>query len=372
MGDPIPMLDLWRLHAPIAQELRQAFDQTLQSGRFILGPMVEGFEQRLAAHVGVAHAVGTSSGSDALLAALTALGVGPGHEVVTSAFTFFATAGAIARLGATPVFADIDPATFDLDPDAAAAAVTERTVGILPVHLFGQCADLDPLLELAQARGLWVVEDAAQAIGAAYRGRPAGALGRAAALSFFPAKNLGALGDAGAVTTGDADLAAQVRSLREHGAGPKYHHQRIGGNFRLDALQAALLAVKLGYLEGWQAGRRRVAGRYAELLGDVDELTLPVEAEGRTHVYNQYVIRVHGGRRDGLRQALVEAGIGCAVYYPEPLHLQPCFASLGYGEGDLPQCERAARESLALPIDPQLSEDDQQRICGAIRRTLRS
>jgi dTDP-4-amino-4,6-dideoxygalactose transaminase len=366
------MLDLRRLHAPIAGELRQAFDETLESGRFVMGPAVERFEESLAAAVGAPHAVGVSSGTDALLALMTALDVGPGDEVITTPFTFFATAGAIARRGATPVFADIEPASFNLDPSAVAAAVTERTVGVVPAHLFGQTAEMDPLVELADQRGLWVVEDAAQAIGARYRGRSAGTLARAAALSFFPAKNLGALGDAGAVLTGDGELAVRVRALREHGAAPKYHHRVVGGNFRLDALQAALLQVKLPLLAGWQQGRRRVAGRYAELLGGIEGLVLPVELDGRVHVYNQYVVRAGHGRRDDLRDALVEAGIGCAVYYPEPLHLQPCFASLGHRRGDLPEAERAAREALALPIDPHLTEGDQQRICDVIRRTLRS
>jgi len=370
MAERIPMLDLVRLHAPIAEELRRAFDDTLASGRFVMGSVVARFEAALAARVGTSHAVGTSSGTDALLALLIALGAGPGDEVITTGYSFFATAGTIARVGAVPVFADIDPATYNLDPAAAAAAVSERTVGVLPVHLFGQAAEMDPLLELAAARGLWVVEDAAQAIGAVYRGRPAGALGRAAALSFFPAKNLGALGDAGAVLTDDAGLAEEVRVLREHGAATKYHHEIIGGNFRLDALQAALLEVKLPHLAGWQQGRRRVAASYAERLAGLDGLVLPQEADGRTHVFNQYVVRVTGGRRDALRDSLDRAGIASAVYYPEPLHLQPCFAGLGHCAGDLPEAERAARETLALPIDPLLAADDQQRICDAIEEAL--
>jgi len=365
------MLDLRRLHAPIARELRLAFDGILESGRFIMGPEVARFEEALAAAVGSRRAIGLSSGTDALLALMMALGVGKGDEVITTPYTFFATAGAIARVGATPVFVDIDPASFDLDPDAVESAVTGRTVGVVPVHLFGQCAEMRPLEDLAEGRGLWLIEDAAQAIGAGYRGRPAGSFGRGAALSFFPAKNLGALGDAGAVVTNDEGLADEVRALREHGAAPKYHHRSVGGNFRLDTLQAALLLVKLPHLAAWQQGRRRVAERYAARLSGVGGLVLPRELDGRVHVFNQYVVRVLDDRRDRLREALVEAGVGCAIYYPEPLHLQPCFASLGYRAGDMPEAERACREALALPIDPHLTEDQQQRVCDLIEETVR-
>jgi dTDP-4-amino-4,6-dideoxygalactose transaminase len=371
MPDPIPLLDLERLHAPIADELRRVFDETLGSGRFILGPAVERFEALLAEKVGTGFALGLSSGTDALLASLMALGVGRGDEVVTTGYSFFATAGAIARLGARPVFADIDPRTFNLDPAAAAAAITDRTVGILPVHLFGQCAEMDRIREIAQRRGLWLVEDAAQALGASFRGRFAGTMGEVAAHSFFPAKNLGALGDAGAITTDDADLAARLRALREHGAEPKFHHARVGGNFRLDALHAALLTVKLPHVDAWESGRRAVAERYRALLGGVEGIALPVEVDGSRHVYNQYVIRVRNGLRDSVRQALTAACIGCAVYYPEPLHLQPCFEPLGYRDGDLPQAEQAAKECLAIPIDPYLDEGDQQRIADALKEALR-
>jgi dTDP-4-amino-4,6-dideoxygalactose transaminase len=369
--NPIPLLDLVRLHAPLAADLRRALDEVLESGRFIGGPAVEGFERSLADRVGIDHAIGVSSGTDALLAALMALGLGPGDEVVTSPYTFFATAGAVSRLGATPVFADIEPAGFGLDPAAIEAAITARTVGLVPVHLFGQAAELRPILDLAARRGLWVLEDAAQAIGARYRGDGAGTLGAAGVLSFFPAKNLGALGDAGAVVTKDAALAQRLRALRQHGGARPYLHDEVGGNFRLDALQAAFLSVKLPHLRGWEEGRRRVAGRYRELLGELEGLTLPAELPGRFHVYNQYVIRVGGGRRDRVRAALERAGIGCAIYYPLPLHRQPCFAALGYQEGAFPEAEAASRETLALPVDPLLEEADQERVAAAIRDAMR-
>ena len=367
---PIPMLDIVRLHAPLAGALRRAFDETLAGGRFIGGPAVERFEAELADHVEARRAVGVSSGTDALLVALMALGVRPGDEVITSPYTFFATAGAIARLGARPVFADIEPDGLNIDPAAVEAAVTGATVGIVPVHLFGQTAALDPLVELAERRGLWVLEDAAQAIGARHRGRPAGAIGDAGIYSFFPAKNLGALGDAGAVVTGDDALADRIRALRQHGGARRYEHDEVGGNFRLDALQAAFLSVKLPHLAGWEEGRRRVAGRYRAGLGDVGGLELPEERAGRRHVFNQHVVRVGGGRRDALRGALADAGVASAIYYPRPLHLQPCFAGLGLREGDLPEAERAARETLAIPVDPLLSADDQDRVIAAVRGAL--
>ncbi len=363
----IPMLDLPRLHRPLRQGFRRALDEALASGRFIGGPAVERFEAELAAHVGARRAVGVSSGTDALLVALMALGVGPGDEVITSPYTFFATAGAIARLGARPVFADIEPDGLNIDPAAVEAAVTGATVGIVPVHLFGQTATLDPLVELAERRGLWLLEDAAQAIGARHRGRPAGTIGDAGIYSFFPAKNLGALGDAGAVVTGDDALADRIRALRQHGGARRYEHDEVGGNFRLDALQAAFLSVKLPQLAGWEDGRRRVADRYRSGLGDVGGLELPRELAGRRHVYNQHVVRVGGrGRRDALREALSAAGVASAIYYPRPLHLQPCFAHLGRAEGTLPESERASRETLAIPVDPLLEERDQDLICDTI------
>jgi len=365
----IPMLDLVRLHEPLAEELEQAFAETLRSGRFIGGEAVERFEEELARHVGTYHAVGVSSGTDALLATLMAHGVGPGDEVITTPYTFFATAGAVARLGARPVFVDIDSETFNIDPRAIPGAVTERTVGIIPVHLFGQCAEMDPILAVAQERGLWVVEDAAQAIGARWGDRSAGTMGAAGAFSFFPAKNLGALGDGGAVVTDDSELADTLRALRQHGARAKYHHEMVGGNFRLDALQAALLAVKLPHLAGWETGRQRVAGCYREALAGVEGLVLPGESPNRRHVYNQFVVRVRR-KRDALLEALGQAGIGCAVYYPEPLHLLPCFTDLGYGPGTFPAAEGAARETLALPVDPLLGDSEIEQICRIIKETI--
>jgi dTDP-4-amino-4,6-dideoxygalactose transaminase len=364
----IPMLDLARLHAPLAAELRSAFDETLASGRFIGGPAVERFEERLAAHVGARFAIGTSSGTDALLAALMALGVQPGDEVITTPFTFFATAGCIARLGALPVFTDIEPAGFHVDPAEIEARITARTVGVVPAHLFGACAAVDAIRAIARRRGLWVLEDAAQAIGAAHRGKAAGTFGVAGALSFFPAKNLGALGDAGAAVTDDPALADRIRLLREHGAARKNHHEAIGGNFRLDALQAALLSVELAHLAGWEERRRRVARIYAEALAGVGDLVLPTEAAGDRHVFNQYVVRT--SRRDALAGALDAAGVGFAIYYPTPLHLQPCFAHLGHRAGELPNAERACREAIALPIDPLLTEDEQATVFSAVKSAM--
>ncbi|RMH36646.1 MAG: DegT/DnrJ/EryC1/StrS family aminotransferase [Deltaproteobacteria bacterium] len=346
----IPVTDLKAETEPLRDELMAAVARVLDSGQFILGPEVDAFEAELAAAVGAAHAVGVSSGTDALLASLMALGVGPGDEVVTTPFTFFATAGAIARLGATPVFADIEPDTFNLDPDAAAAAITPRTRAVIAVNLFGRPADLP------DAGGVPVVEDAAQSLGT---GAPRGAC---ATYSFFPAKVLGAFGDAGAVATGDADLADRVRLLRAHGARPKYVHAVVGGNFRIDAVQAALLRVKLPHLRDAIARRRQIAARYrAELPADVRP-----QADHPNHVYNYFVVRAP--RRDDLRAALREAGIATAIYYPIPLHLQSCFADLGYRQGALPHAERAAGEVVALPCYPQLDEDRQARVIDAVRR----
>jgi dTDP-4-amino-4,6-dideoxygalactose transaminase len=309
-----------------------------------------------------------SSGTDALLAALMALGVKPGDEVITAPFTFFATAGCIARLGARPVFADIEPGGFHLDPAQIEARVTDRTVGVVPVHLFGACAAVDVIRAITDRRGLWMVEDAAQAIGATRRGRKAGTIGALGALSFFPAKNLGALGDAGAAVTDDPKLAARLQLLREHGATRKNFHEAIGGNFRLDALQAALLSVKLGHLARWEEGRRRVARIYNDAFAGLGDLVLPCEAPGDRHVFNQYVVRT--SRRDALETALAAAGIGSAIYYSTPLHLQPCFADLGGRAGDLPNAERACREAIALPIDPLLTEDEQAAVIGAVCRAM--
>ena len=366
--DPIPLLDLKRLHAPLAAELRAAFDNVLESGQFIGGAALARFEAALSDHTGVAHCVGVSSGTDALLAALMALGVGPGDEVITTAYSFFATAGSIVRAGATPVFVDIDPLTYTISPDAVAAALTPRTAGIVPVHLFGQCAEMAPISALAETHGLFVLEDAAQAIGAMYKGCFAGNLGTAGGFSFFPAKNLGALGDGGAVVTNDGAFAASVRALSRHGADLPYRHNAVGGNFRLDALQAAFLSVKLPYLRTWEAGRRRVAAAYADALSEVPSVTLPYVAKGRLSVFNQFVIRSR--LRDRIKAALDAAEIGNAVYYPVPLHQQPCFAHLDYKAGVLPESERASEETLAIPVDPLLSEKEVRRVCDVIKQTV--
>lgn len=359
---PIPLLDLAAQNQPLMPELRAAFERVAAHGHFILGPEVESFERAVAAYLGVEHAIGVSSGTDALLVALMALDLGPGDEVITSPFSFFATAGCVARLGAVPVFVDIDPATFNLDVTKVERAITAKTKLILPVHLFGQPCAMAPLQALAVAHGLRLVEDAAQAIGARTALGPVGGLGALAAFSFFPSKNLGAFGDAGLVTTNDAALAARVRLLRSHGASPKYFNPEIGGNFRLDALQAALLAVKLPHLDAWAQGRAQNAARYtaafeaAELRGaDLarDALTLPRAVEAG-HVWNQYTIRTP--RRDALKAHLAAAQIGHEVYYPLPLHLQKCFAKLGHAEGAFPEAERASREALSLPIFPELGE----------------
>ncbi len=368
---PVPLIDLKAQYAGLRDELRAAVDGVLESQRFILGPEVEGLESEVAAYCGAAHGVGVSSGTDALLVALMALDVGSGDEVVTTPFSFFATAGVVARLGARPVFVDIDPSTFNLDPARLAAAVTPRTKAIMPVHLFGQTADMDPIAATACEANLPVVEDAAQAIGADYHGRRAGGLGLLGCFSFFPTKNLGGFGDGGMVTTNDPDLAARVRSLRNHGFAEKYYNREVGGNFRLDALQAAVLRVKLGHLEAWHEARRRNAARYGELFAAAgltapdSPVKTPVEAGHGRHIYHQYVLRCE--RRDELQAYLGERGIGSAVYYPVALHLQECFRHLGSVAGDFPLAERAAREVLALPIYPELGDEAAAEVVDAVR-----
>lgn len=364
---PVPLLDLNAQYAPLRTALLDAITRVCDSQRFIHGPEVEGLERELEAYLGVQHAVGLSSGTDALLAALMAAGVGEGDEVVTSTYSFFATAGCVARLGAKPVLVDIDPDTFNINAQAAIAAMTDRTRAIVPVHLFGQAADLMPLLNAGAARGVPVIEDAAQAIGATYDGHAVGAVGAIGCFSFFPSKNLGAFGDAGLVVTNDAALGRQLRLIRNHGMEPKYFHHLIGGNFRLDALQAAVLRVKLPHLEAWTAGRQRNAARYRALFANAGlaEVRLPVEAPGRSHIYNQFVVRVP--ERDRLKKHLDAAGIGTEIYYPVPFHLQKCFASLGYAAGAFPLAEAAANDSLALPIYPELTEDQQATVVAAIR-----
>lgn len=370
----VPLLDLRPQLADVEVELKAAVLEVVESTRYVMGPKVELFEEAAADYVGSRHAIGVSSGTDALLASLMALGVGAADRVVTTAYSFFATAGVIARLGATPVFADVDPDTLNLDPGALRACLDgeggERVRAIVPVHLFGQCADMDPIVEIADERGIPVVEDAAQAIGARYPSRQgekrAGSLGALGCFSFFPSKNLGALGDGGLVVTDDAQLRDQLVCLRDHGARERYHHAQIGGNFRLDAIQAAALLVKLPLLERWHEARRRNAAYYDEKIDGV-KLRTPVVAWGReAHVYNQYVIGVPD-RRDELRRFLAEREIGTEVYYPIPFHLQECFASLGYSRGDFPNAEFAAEHSLALPVYPGLTREMQDHVVGAIR-----
>jgi dTDP-4-amino-4,6-dideoxygalactose transaminase len=379
----VPLLDLKGQYAAIREEVRSVLDEVCDSQYFILGPKVAAFEKNVAEYCGVEHAVGVSSGTDALLIALMALGVGPGDAVITTPYTFFATAGSIMRLGATPVFADIDPTTFNIDPVRVRATLESmpdrfkdlKPKVLIPVHLYGQTADMAPLLEIAKEFGLSVVEDAAQAIGAEYPSskgaRRAGSMGDIGCFSFFPSKNLGGFGDGGMVTCRDEATAQKIRMLRNHGAEPKYYHSVIGGNFRLDAIQAAVLGVKLKYLDSWHEARRANADRYTELFRDASMGT-PKAAYRESgivnyHIYNQYVVRISD--RDRTRERMTTEGVGCETYYPLPLHLQECFACLGYEEGDFAESEKAAEETLALPIYPELTPEMQQRVAETMVRT---
>ena len=374
----VPLLDLKAQYQAIKQEVRACIDEICESQMFILGPQVERMETKIAAYCDTAHAVGVSSGSDALIIALMAAGIGPGDCVITTPYTFFATAGAVARVGARPLFVDIDPQTYNLDPerldrflDQMSDSERKSVKAVIPVHLYGQCAEMDPILDLAGRYGLLVVEDAAQAIGAEYKGRRAGSMGDYGCFSFFPSKNLGAFGDAGLVTTRSEASDRQLRLLRMHGMAPKYYHQVIGGNFRIDALQAAIVAIKLAYLDDWTRGRQNNAAHYRRLFAEAGlngKIELPAEVQNR-HIYNQFVIRVPE-KRDALRDYLGENGIGCEIYYPIPLHRQECFAYLGHKEGDFPESERAARQTLALPIYPELSEDQLAYVVERIRSFL--
>ena len=369
-GLKVPLLDLHAQYAPLRTELLEAIARVCDTQQFILGPEIAALERELAEHLEVGDTIAVSSGTDAILAILMALGIGRGAEVITSTYSFFATAGCIARVGATPVLADVDPLTFNIDPAAVRALITPRTRAILPVHLFGLCADLDPILETARTAGVPVIEDACQAIGARYKGRQAGGLGAAGCFSFFPSKNLGAFGDGGLISTNDASLAHELRLLRNHGAEPKYFHKRVGGNFRLDALQAAVLRVKLPHLEGWTEMRRRNAARYGELFREagLSEVHLPVEPAGYRHIFNQYVVRIP--RRDAVKRRLEREGIGTEVYYPVPFHRQECFASLGVSAQSFPHADRAAETSLALPIYGELTRDQQAAVVRAIGAAL--
>jgi len=370
----VPLLDLKAQYAQIKTDIVPVVQEVMDSQLFILGPKVEELERNIAEYSRADYAVGVSSGTDALLVSLMALDIQPGDEVITTPFTFFATAGTISRLKAKPVFADIDPATFNIDPARIEAAMTSRTRCILPVHLFGQCADMDPILAAARKRGIPVLEDAAQSIGACYRGRPCGAIGTLGVFSFFPSKNLGGFGDAGMVVTDDKDLAAKIKTLRMHGEHAPYYHRTVGGNFRIDALQAAILNVKLRYLDGWSARRRENAAYYDRSFresGLVDKgfvrTPAAVYREGgdlNHHIYNQYTLRVKD--RDKLMVRLKERGVGAAIYYPLPLHLQECFAGLGCKPGDFPESERAAAEVLSIPIYPELTAAQKDYVVGTI------
>jgi dTDP-4-amino-4,6-dideoxygalactose transaminase len=369
----IPLLDLRPQYDRLRQEVSAELLRVADSQQFILGEDVRRFESEIAAYCGTRHAIGCASGSDALFLALLALEIRPGDEVLTTPYTFFATAGAVSRLGAVPVFADVEEGTFNLDPARVAEVLRThpKVRAIIPVHLFGGCADMDAIEVLAGAREIPVIEDAAQSIGAEYCRRRAGGIGRAGCFSFFPSKNLGGFGDGGMLTTNDSDLAARLAALRIHGRTAKYLHRWVGINSRLDTLQAAVLRVKLRYLDGWTAGRQRHADLYRSLLAATPEIIPPVPAASQNrHVYNQFVIRCP--RRDALQEYLKQNGIGSEVYYPIPLHLQPCYTDLGYRKGDFPVSERLAQESLALPVYSDLAAEDIEYVCAAIQRFYRA
>ena len=375
----VPLCDLQTQYREIQAQIEDAVCRVLRSGQMILGPEVQALEEECAAYCGIGHAIGCASGSDALSLALQALGVSPDDEVILPPFTFFATAGMVCRIGARPVFADIDPVTFNIDPAQVESKVSWKTRAIIAVHLYGQCADMEPLRDMAQCHGLPIVEDAAQAFGAEYHGKRAGALGNIGCFSFYPSKNLGAYGDAGMAVTDDPDCAARMRCLRVHGMEPKYYHKHIGWNARLDAVQAAILRVKLTHVARWTEQRGTVARRYDSLIEDYHLghfLKRPVaHAKGR-HVFHQYVVRVAQGQRDALMHHLKVEKIGCEVYYPVPLHLQECLGYLGYAPGDFPASEEASRSVLALPMYPELTMEQQERVvesCAAfLRRRARA
>lgn len=379
----VPLLDLKAQYATLKNELDEAVIRVMESQYFILGPEVKALEQAICNYTASDHAVGVSSGTDALLIALMAEGIGAGDEVITPPYSFFATAGCVTRIGATPVLSEIEPHSFNLDPDKLEAAITPRTKAIIPVHLYGQCAAMDPILDIAARHGILVIEDGAQAIGTAYQGRPAGSMGDYGCFSFFPSKNLGGAGDGGMVVARDPERAGRLQVLRVHGGKPKYFHGVIGGNFRLDAIQAAVLNVKLPHLDSWTEGRQRNAARYRQLFkeaglavdaADLDQaslgmkgrkgVVLPWERPGDRHIYNQFVLRVD--RRDELRAHLKERGIGNEVYYPVPFHLQECFAYLGHSRGDFPISEIAAEQSIAIPIYPELTDAQLQEVVDAV------
>lgn len=366
----VPLLDLSEQNAALRAQVEAALRRILDTNAFILGGEVALFEDELAAYCGVRHAIGCASGSDAILLALMALDVGPGDEVITTPYSFFATVSSITRLGATPVFVDIDPVTYNIDPLKIEEKITSHTKAIEPVHLYGQCADMAAINALAESHGISVVEDAAQAIGADEGGVRAGAMSAIGCFSFYPSKNLGGMGDGGFLTTDDDALAAKLKALRVHGAEDKYYHKYVGLNSRLDGFQGAVLRVKLPHLESWTDRRRENAQRYRQLFTDAgltEEIGLPVERPAARHIYNQFVIRAPK-LRDELRAFLTDNGVGTDIYYPVPLHLQECFAYLGYTQGDLPEAEMAANETLALPIYPELRSEQQEYVVSTISR----
>ena len=372
MNITVPLLDLVAQYQTLREEIEPVIRRICDSQKFILGPDVESFEAAAAKYCHTKYALGVSSGTDALLLGLMALDIGVGDEVITSPYTFFATGGSIARTGAEPVFVDIDPVSFNLDPAQIESKITTRTKAIMPVHLYGQCADLTAINEIARRFKLVVIEDAAQAIGAESEGKRAGSIGEIGCFSFFPSKNLGAFGDAGMVTTNDQQLFEKMKILRVHGMQPKYFHQLIGGNFRIDALQAAVLEVKLKYLDQWSAARQNNAAKYRQLFSEAglaSILSLPVEVKNARHIYNQFVVRTP--ERDALLKFLQAEQVGCEVYYPVPLHLQECFSYLGYQVGDFPESEKAAEETLALPIYPELSQAQLEKVVGSIAKFFR-
>jgi len=379
MKTKVPFFDLAVQFKSIEEEVKSALDEVFRTQQFILGSKVQALEETIARYCGTRSAIGVASGSDALLLSLMALGVGRGDEVLLPPFTFFATAGSVSRLGAIPVFVDINPETYNIDPSKSAEKISSKTRAIIPVHLFGQCADMNPLLKIAKEKNLFLIEDAAQALGAEYKpiagedGRRAGQMGDLGCFSFYPTKNLGAFGDAGMVVTDNPALSEKVRLLRAHGSQPKYFHKWIGINSRLDTVQAAILLVKFKYLEKWTGERQRKAERYRllfrELLSSVEGIRLPTVQYQNRHIFHQYVIRVR--ERDRLRKFLAEEGIGTDIYYPLPLHLQECYAPLGYRRGDLPHSEKASEEVLALPIYPELTEDQQIAVVDRIKAFYR-
>ncbi len=362
----VPLLDLKAQFAQIKDQVLPELIAIIEDQAFILGPKVEKAEKELASYIGTKYSIGCSSGTDALILALMSLDIGAGDEVITTPYTFFATASSIARVGAKPVFVDIHPDTFLMDVNKIESVITDKTKAIMPVHLFGQCVDMDPLLAIAKKHNLKVIEDAAQAIGAKYKGKSAGSMGDLGCFSFFPSKNLGGFGDGGLVSTNDEELATRLKGLRVHGGQEQYHHLEIGLNARLDSLQAAVVSVKLPYLDGWTCGRRKNADQYDKHFAEIEEVTTPVRKDDRYHIFNQYVLRVKN--RDELKKLLMEKEIGCSVYYPLSLHEQNCFAYLGYKKGDFPNSEEAALSTIALPIYPELPSESLEFVVETIKQ----